>query len=85
MLRLASMIVLALWAASARAASDGVAAGTLTPQEIVARAQAVADDRSVVPAARRAPNPALFVARDADSTMYLFGTLHVLKPGDAWS
>lgn len=47
--------------------------------------QAMADDRFVVPAARPAPNPALFVARDADSTMYLFGTLHVLKPGDAWS
>ena len=85
MSRLAAMIVLALWAVSARAASDGVASGTLTPQEIVARAQAAADDRFVVPAARRAPNPALFVARDADSKMYLFGTLHVLKPGDAWS
>ncbi|GIK50525.1 MAG: TraB/GumN family protein [Hyphomonadaceae bacterium] len=31
-----------------------------------------------------APNPALFVARDADSTMYLFGTLHIRRPGAPW-
>ncbi len=30
------------------------------------------------------PGPALFVARDADSTMYLFGTLHIRRPGAAW-
>lgn len=28
--------------------------------------------------------PALWVARDADSTVYLFGTVHMLKPGTAW-
>lgn len=28
--------------------------------------------------------PALWVARDADSTVYLFGTIHVLKPGVFW-
>lgn len=28
--------------------------------------------------------PALFVARDADSTMYLFGTVHVRRRGDEW-
>jgi len=31
-----------------------------------------------------APGPALFVARDADSTMYLFGTLHIRRPNTAW-
>jgi uncharacterized protein YbaP (TraB family) len=30
------------------------------------------------------PGPALFVARDADSTMYLFGTLHIRQPGTPW-
>lgn len=30
------------------------------------------------------PGPALFVARDADSTMYLFGTLHIRRPGAPW-
>jgi len=29
--------------------------------------------------------PALWVVRDADSTLYLFGTVHVLKPDTAWS
>lgn len=31
-----------------------------------------------------APGPALFVARDADSTMYLFGTMHLRRPGGEW-
>jgi len=30
------------------------------------------------------PGPALFVARDADSTMYLFGTLHIRRPNASW-
>jgi uncharacterized protein YbaP (TraB family) len=33
---------------------------------------------------RFAPGPALFVARDADSTMYLFGTLHIRRPDAPW-
>lgn len=28
--------------------------------------------------------PALFVARDADSTIYLFGTVHLRRPGGDW-
>lgn len=35
----------------------------------------------------RAPgdaDPALWVVRDADTTVYLFGTIHVLKPGLSW-
>jgi len=28
--------------------------------------------------------PALFVARDADSTMYIYGTIHLRRAGDAW-
>lgn len=28
--------------------------------------------------------PALWVVRDADSTLYLFGTMHLLKPTTAW-
>lgn len=28
--------------------------------------------------------PALWVVKDADSTLYLFGTVHVLKPTTAW-
>lgn len=38
-----------------------------------------------LPVARPAPaGPALWVVRDADSTLYLFGTVHVLKPDQDW-
>jgi hypothetical protein len=30
------------------------------------------------------PQPAMWVVRDADSTMYLYGTIHLRKPGAAW-
>lgn len=30
------------------------------------------------------PGPALWVVRDADTTLYLFGTVHVLRPTTAW-
>lgn len=39
---------------------------------------------SALPAAAMAEGPALWVARDADSTLYLFGTAHALKPGTEW-
>lgn len=29
-------------------------------------------------------DPALWVAKDADTTIYFFGTVHVLKPGTVW-
>lgn len=31
-----------------------------------------------------APQPALWVVRDADSTLYLFGTVHFLRPTTEW-
>ncbi|MDZ4778004.1 MAG: TraB/GumN family protein, partial [Alphaproteobacteria bacterium] len=31
-----------------------------------------------------APQPALWVVRDADSTIYLYGTIHLRKAGSAW-
>lgn len=36
------------------------------------------------PELQREIAPALFVARDADSTLYLFGTVHVRRPGAQW-
>ncbi|WP_375392580.1 TraB/GumN family protein [uncultured Sphingomonas sp.] len=38
------------------------------------------------PPARAAADadPALWVVKDADTTIYLFGTIHVLKPGLSW-
>ena len=29
-------------------------------------------------------DPALWVVKDKDTTIYLFGTVHVLKPGTEW-
>ena len=43
--------------------------------------------KSPAPAPAQAANdadPALWVVRDADTTVYLFGTVHVLKPGLTW-
>ena len=36
------------------------------------------------PRAKPDADPALWVVRDADTTIYLFGTIHVLKPGLTW-
>ena len=35
-------------------------------------------------AATKDADPALWVVKDADTTIYLFGTIHVLKPGLSW-
>jgi len=58
-------------------------------QPALAFAQAVEVVPPAVPAARVAPRaegagPALWAVRDADSTLYLFGTVHVLRPTTAW-
>ena len=56
-------------------------------------AQALAQTVEAAPAPAVAPRvvpraegagPALWVVRDADSTLYLFGTVHVLRPTTAW-
>ncbi|KQM94147.1 polysaccharide biosynthesis protein GumN [Sphingomonas sp. Leaf22] len=49
-------------------------------------AEAPADTTSADPAAAapREADPALWVVRDKDTTIYLFGTIHVLKPGLSW-
>ena len=60
---------------------------------VKALAQAVpaptAEVPSAAPALRAVPQaqgqgPAMWVIRDADSTIYLFGTVHVLRPTTAW-
>lgn len=47
-------------------------------------ALSIASCASAREAREEAIHPALFVARDADSTLYLFGTVHVRRPGAAW-
>jgi uncharacterized protein YbaP (TraB family) len=39
---------------------------------------------SCKPRAADDADPALWVVKDADTTLYLFGTVHMLKPGIAW-
>ncbi len=63
-------------------------AGAVAFQPAQAFAQAV--EAAPAPAAARVvpqaegAGPALWVVRDADSTLYLFGTVHVLRPTTAW-
>jgi uncharacterized protein YbaP (TraB family) len=50
-----------------------------------AEAQAQTPSAPAAPAPRAAGDgPPLWVIRDADSTIYLFGTVHLLRPGAAW-
>ncbi|MCW4462166.1 TraB/GumN family protein [Sphingomonas sp. BT-65] len=44
---------------------------------------ALAQDAAQAPAAKDA-DPALWVVKDKDTTIYLFGTVHILKPGLSW-
>ncbi|MFN7128251.1 MAG: TraB/GumN family protein [Brevundimonas sp.] len=68
----------------------GVAAGLALVFAIAgAPAQALAQ-AAPAPAAAAAPaiqgqGPALWVVKDADSTLYLFGTVHVLRPTTGWN
>lgn len=39
---------------------------------------------AAAPVATTDADPALWVVKDADTTIYLFGTVHVLKPGLSW-
>ncbi|WEK58400.1 MAG: TraB/GumN family protein [Candidatus Brevundimonas phytovorans] len=72
---------LALGACAALAASAALAAfpGAAHAQQAAAPAAAAAP----IPRAEGA-GPPLWVVKDADSTVYLFGTIHYLRPGTAW-
>ena len=75
-----------LWSRSASALAVGVAVSALW---LSPSAQAQVQAQAPAPAAVVAPAPAgsgprLWVVRDADSTLYLFGTVHVLKPDTPW-
>ncbi|MDI1325209.1 MAG: TraB/GumN family protein [Brevundimonas sp.] len=64
-------------------------AGAVVFQPAQAFAQAVEPAPAPVAAPRAVPQadgagPGLWVIRDADSTLYLFGTVHVLRPTTAW-
>jgi uncharacterized protein len=54
-----------------------------TPSEAPAEVQAL-DPVKVAPPAPKDVDPALWVVKDEDTTIYLFGTVHILKPGLSW-
>jgi uncharacterized protein YbaP (TraB family) len=66
---------------STLAAGAALSALLLAPS---AMAQAAAAAPVAVTAAPAGSGPGLWVVRDADSTIYLFGTVHVLKPETPW-
>lgn len=53
------------------------------PSEAPAEVKAL-DPVPVQPASIRDVDPALWVVKDEDTTVYLFGTVHILKPGLGW-
>lgn len=64
----------------------GLAAALVSPAAAQVVTPPVADAgpaiRAVPPA--EGQGPALWVVKDADSTLYLFGTVHLLRPTTAW-
>ena len=54
-----------------------------TPTEAPAEVEAL-DKVPVVPVASKDADPALWMVKDEDTTIYLFGTVHILKPGLSW-
>ena len=48
-------------------------------------ADALAQTATAAPAPIQGEGPALWVIKDADSTLYLFGSVHVLRPTTGWA
>lgn len=73
---------------AATLALAGVTALGFASQPLLARDQtSVAEALGAAPAAAPAAkdiDPAMWIVRDADTTIYLFGTVHVLRPGLNW-
>lgn len=70
--RFAFGLLAALAASAALAAAPGAA-----------HAETAASASAPIPRAEGA-GPPLWAVKDADSTVYLFGTIHLLRPGTAW-
>ncbi len=59
----------------------------IAPLSLLTGAPAIAQTAAPAPAPAAATidaDPALWVVKDDDTTIYLFGTVHVLKPGLSW-
>lgn len=87
-MRLLSFAALFLAAACANAKQPvAVQPQTPAPQAattVVKAPPAPAPANATPAAATVDADPALWVVKDADTTIYLFGTIHVLKPGLSW-
>ena len=73
------LILLGLAAAGIAAAQTSAPA----PTKPVVTIQDALDKMKAAPATTDA-DPALWVVKDEDTTIYLFGTIHLLKPGLSW-
>ena len=75
-----------LWSRAAASVSAAALTAVLLAPTTPAFAQAapVAADPAAVTVAPAGSGPRLWVVKDADSTLYLFGTVHVLKPETPW-
>ena len=60
------------------------ASGALSAAALMFALLAPAAHAQTPPAELTPVEPALFVARDADSAIYLFGTVHIRLPGSDW-
>jgi hypothetical protein len=59
-------------------------AALLAPWAGKAHAEIAAASAAMAAEPATAAGPALWVIKDADSTIYLFGTVHVLRPTTGW-
>ncbi len=59
----------------------GLAACEATPPQSAGDAAPQKTEIATIP---DDPDPALWVVKDEDTTIYLFGTVHILKPGLTW-
>jgi uncharacterized protein len=59
-----------------------IGAGETTP--VLAAQEAAPPPAATAPVQTVDVDPALWVVMDADTTIYLFGTVHILKPGMGW-
>ena len=64
----------------------GLAAAVMSPAHAQVVTPPVAEEAPAIRAVPRAEGqgPAMWVVKDADSTLYLFGTVHLLRPTTAW-
>lgn len=76
--------LLTLLAAAACSRADRAAVAPQTPAPSAAAAIVPTPPAAPATTATTDADPALWVVKDADTTIYLFGTIHVLKPGLGW-